>query len=293
MPALADGRVHSGELAAAAGIHPRYAREWLEQQTVTGFVACDDRTEPARAIAATRCRRATRSRLLDQDSPRSWHRWRWRAVGIAGVLPQLLDAYRTGGGVPYAAYGTDFRDGQAGFNRPAFTNLLADAWLAGALPDAARPSDAAASRVRIADVACGAGWSSIALAKAYPERARSRASTSTRRRSPTPGATRRRAGVADRVTFEVARRRRPARAARTTWCAIFEAVHDMSRPVEVLQQLRRDACADGGSVLVMDERAADSSPRATARSRRSSTAPRCCTACRSAWPSSRRPAPAR
>src|SRR4051812_41759872 len=31
-----------GELAAAAGIHERYAREWLEQQALTGILSVDD-----------------------------------------------------------------------------------------------------------------------------------------------------------------------------------------------------------------------------------------------------------
>src|SRR6476469_2343248 len=34
------------ELAAAAGIHERYAREWLEQQAMSGIVAADDEDAP-------------------------------------------------------------------------------------------------------------------------------------------------------------------------------------------------------------------------------------------------------
>jgi hypothetical protein len=33
------------QLADAAAIHPRYAREWLEQQAVAGYLIVDDRLE--------------------------------------------------------------------------------------------------------------------------------------------------------------------------------------------------------------------------------------------------------
>jgi hypothetical protein len=79
----------------------------------------------------------------------------------------LVDAYRTGAGVPYARYGPDLHEGQAGFTRPMFDQLLGTQWL----PDVPeidarlRPDPPA----RVADVACGEGRSSIAIARAYPK----------------------------------------------------------------------------------------------------------------------------
>jgi len=242
-----------GELAHDAGIAPRYAREWLEQQTVTGIVECADRDAAAeqRRYALPAGHAVV---LLDADSPACMAPVALAAGGIAGVLPQLLDAYRTGAGVPYAAYGTDFRDGQAGFNRPGFTALLASDWLATGLPDVhARMAQGEA--LRVADVGCGAGWSSIALARAYPNVHvdgidADDASIADARRNAAA------AGVADRVTFEVRDAKDIAHDAYDLVC-IFEALHDMSRPVEVLTAIRAARRADG-TVLVMDERAADS-----------------------------------
>ena len=56
-------------------------------------------------------------------------------------------------------------EGQAAFNRPAITHLLGTEWLPG-VPDLDERlrSDPPA---RIADVGCGEGWSSIAIAQAY------------------------------------------------------------------------------------------------------------------------------
>ena len=49
-------------------------------------------------------------------------------------LPKLLDAFRTGAGVPYADYGADLAEGQAGTTRPQFRHQLAQEWIP-ALPD--------------------------------------------------------------------------------------------------------------------------------------------------------------
>jgi len=42
-----DGALSSVEIAHRAGMHPRYAREWLEQQAVTGIIDVDDPAAPA------------------------------------------------------------------------------------------------------------------------------------------------------------------------------------------------------------------------------------------------------
>jgi SAM-dependent methyltransferase len=251
--ALAD---HPGctpdEFAVAADIAPRYAVEWLEQQTIAGFVACDDRT----AATADRTYRLPAGHdiaFLAPDSPAHVAPLALAMAGIAGVLPDLLAAYRAGGGVPYARYGADFRDGQAGFNRPGFVNDLADNWLR-AIPDIhARLT--AGERVRIADVACGAGWSTIAMARAFPNAEvvgfdLDEASIADARRNALD------AGMGDRTTFEVNDGAALPGGSFDLVC-IFEAVHDLSQPVEVLAELRR-LRAPGGHVLVMDEGAADS-----------------------------------
>ena len=50
-------------------------------------------------------------------------------------------------------------------NRTQFVNLLATEWLP-AMPTNERLRSGSA---RVADVACGTGWSSVAMAKAYPD----------------------------------------------------------------------------------------------------------------------------
>jgi 2-polyprenyl-3-methyl-5-hydroxy-6-metoxy-1,4-benzoquinol methylase len=86
---------------------------------------------------------------------------------IAAIGPQLdrlLDAYRMGGGVSWAELGDHARQAQAATNRPWFESRLA-----GALASVpALNAVLAAPGARIADIGCGAGWSTIGLARAYP-----------------------------------------------------------------------------------------------------------------------------
>jgi hypothetical protein len=74
-------------------------------------------------------------------------------IGVMRPMDALLEAYRSGGGVPYAAYGVDAVAGIAATNRPQFHNLLAD-WFAAMPPVDARlradpPARVADHRLRI------------------------------------------------------------------------------------------------------------------------------------------------
>ncbi len=87
-------------------------------------------------------------------------------VAAVSQLPALVDAYRTGAGRSWQDYGSDMREGQGDFNRPAFTNLLGSSWLP-SIPDLHERLHADPP-ARVADVACGEGWSMLAIARAYP-----------------------------------------------------------------------------------------------------------------------------
>jgi 2-polyprenyl-3-methyl-5-hydroxy-6-metoxy-1,4-benzoquinol methylase len=250
--ALADGPATAPELAAATGTATRYVREWLEHQAVGGVLEVDDTSagpderryslSPGHAEA-----------LLDHTSLSYTAPMARLVAAFGGLLPDLLTAYRDGGGVPWEAYGTDGREAQADLNRPLFEHLLGRQWLP-AIPDVhERLSQPGA---RVADVACGGGWASVAIARAYPH-ARvdgydiDEASIDLARANAVA------AGVDDRVSFHVRDvTAAPAPTGRYDLVCIFEAVHDMARPVEALAALRAMAGEDG-TVLVMDERTAE------------------------------------
>jgi SAM-dependent methyltransferase len=249
--ALADGGPATPpQLAARAGIAPRYAREWLEHQAVAGYVDVDDVEAAAEARRYT-LPAAHAEVMLDDDSLAHVAPLARFLVGAAQTMPALLDAYRSGSGVEWAAYGPDVIEAQEAANRPQFAAFMSE-WI-GALPDIAERLQAGDGRV--ADVACGTGWSSIEIARQFPgvvvdgvDVDQSSIDIAT--------AHARETGVADRVSFLHANAAASEGDGRYDLVTIFEAVHDMADPVQVLAAARR-LLAPGGAVLVADERVAD------------------------------------
>ena len=247
------GPLTCAELGERAGIAPRYAREWLEQQAVAGLLEVEDGAAPA---ARRRYRLpAEHARVLCRpDDPAHAAPFAHMLAGIGGVLPRVAEAYRTGGGVPYHAYGEAFRHGQGHINRPAFSNELAADWLA-AMPDVVAALECA-QHARIADLGCGQGWATIALANALLNAwvdgfDSDPASIEDARRHAAE------AGLDGRVRFSCADAAELTSRGPYDLILVLEALHDMARPVEVLRSAR-DALAPGGTVLVVDERVADS-----------------------------------
>ncbi|MEU6476620.1 methyltransferase domain-containing protein [Streptomyces sp. NPDC047017] len=244
---LGKGPATSGELARRAGVDERYAREWLEQQAAAGILTTDE-SEPDAGRRVFTLPAGHAEALTDPDSPHCIAPLVVLPIGgLSAVLPRLADAFRTGEGVAYAAYGAQLRGGQEGLNKSVFRHQLAG-WIAATLPEV--HASLSGDGGRIADVACGTGWSSIALAQAYP-RARvhgldlDEASVADARRNA------REAGLDGRVGFEVRDAADPALAGRFDLVCVFDALHDMARPVEVLGACRA-LLADGGSVLLME-----------------------------------------
>ncbi|HEY7176267.1 MAG TPA: methyltransferase domain-containing protein [Micromonosporaceae bacterium] len=247
-----DSGATEDELATRAGIAPRYAREWLEHQTVSGFLDCDDasRAAPERVY---RMPPGHAEVFLDADSPFHTAPLATMLAGVARAMPLLPEAFRTGGGVPYGVYGAEIRNGIRALNRPSFVHDLASAWLP-AMPDVvARLSVEPGARVL--DLGCGEGSSTIAMARAYPLiRA-----TGVDLDEPSILAARaaaERAGLGERVTFEVGDASRVGDRGPFDLATIFEALHDMSDPVGVLRSVRANL-GPRGVLFIADERVAD------------------------------------
>jgi 2-polyprenyl-3-methyl-5-hydroxy-6-metoxy-1,4-benzoquinol methylase len=250
--ALRDsGPATSSDLARLAGIDERYAREWLEQQAATGILDVDD-VEAAAGDRRFSLPEAYVEPLLDKDSPMSISPFGRAVVACAKVLPQLMTAFKTGGGVEWADYGPDMIESQGDFNRPWLINSFGSEIIPG-IPDV-HDRLRADPPARVADVACGVGWAAIAMAKAYPNVRvdgfdLDRSSIELARHNAHE------AGVADRVTFDV-RDIGTADDASYDVVVIIEALHDMTQPVGVLSSIRR-VLRPGGIALIADEKTAD------------------------------------
>ncbi len=253
--ALADAQPLSApELAERTGLDRWYVREWLQAEATAGLVIVDGDIDTGRfALAA-----GVRETLADETSP-FYVGGLATAIAAAGAtVSKVVAAFRTGDGVAYAEYGPEAVEAQAALNRPAFTNSLVPEWLP-AVPDVLTRLQDTSNPARVADLGCGVGWASIELARAFPHirvdgidgddesisRARQNAVEQ---------------GVAERVDFEVGdiSAERPD-GPRYDLVLFLEVLHDLGHPLEALTAARK-SLAPGGTVIVMDERVADTLP---------------------------------
>jgi SAM-dependent methyltransferase len=248
--ALADeGPLTAPALAETTSTAERYVREWLEAQAACGLVEVDDPALPAHerryALPAEHADVLLNRGSLVYLAPMA----RFMAASV-GVMRHLVEAFRSGGGVPYETYGAEYREAQQDFTRPLFANLLGG-WIE-ALPevDVRLRSDKPA---RVLDLACGAGFACIELARLYPaarvegidldegaiDLARANA----------------RAARAD-VRFQVRDASTPGLEGGFDLITMFDALHHVARPVDALRAMRT-LVAPSGTVLIVESRAGE------------------------------------
>ncbi|MFL4901946.1 SAM-dependent methyltransferase [Streptomyces sp. MMS24-I2-30] len=246
--AMADGTaITAGELAARTGTAARYTAEWLEHQAVRGLISVvgtgGDAWERRYRLPAEHV-----PVLADADSVLFGAQTAVQLARYGRRLPDVVRAYRTGEAPPPLPWEPE---GRVDTNRALFQQLLGRQWLPSLteLDSRLRARPAA----RVADIACGMGWSSIAMASAYPLITVDGIDLDDRGIE-TARANARRSGVADRVRFEVADAAefRPSR--RYDLVTVIEALHDMARPVDALRAARELLTGDGW-VMVVDVRA--------------------------------------
>ncbi|MDQ0612536.1 SAM-dependent methyltransferase [Microbacterium sp. W4I4] len=258
--ALRDlGPISSTELARACHVDQRYLREWLEQQATSGLIdvaAAGDTSTRRYALSQGQA-----SVLVDPESPYAMAAAAAFLHGLGNAFDAVADDFVHGDGVSYAAFGPSVRHAIAALNRPSFARDLGT-WVA-AMPDI--DVQERAQRTVIIDAGCGTGWSTLALAREFPmatvigmdldEESIADAETRLTQVAETDAA------LASRVRFVRADAGDPVAlhaiapdgAALIT---VFEALHDMNRPAAVLAALGT-ALADGGAILVGDEKVAD------------------------------------
>ena len=273
------GPITATHFARAARIAPRYAREWLEQQAAAGIIAVEDPRPfdherrfvlPAHHVPV----------LVDETHPAHTAPVAGILAGIARAFPGLVDDFRQGRGVAFNEYGTELRRGLGALNRPGFIHELRG-WV-DLLPDRAAALDAGGA---VLDAGCGIGWSTISLAIAFPnarvvgvdldassiEEARvnaleagvsnrvefvlgNAADAAALRRAAFEAEAAEAAGAADGVPHAI--ETADAAASGFDLVTVFEALHDMGRPIDALAEFR-SVLQPGGALLVADERVGD------------------------------------
>jgi SAM-dependent methyltransferase len=232
------GPMTSAEVAAKTKTTERYVREWLSAQAAGGFVTYDEASgkftlPPEQAMA-----------LADEQSPVFLPGFFEIVSACIKDEPKVTEAFRSGKGLGWHEHDHCLFAGTERFFRPNYRAHLISEWIP-ALGDTLAKLKAGA---RVADVGCGLGTSTILMAEEYPksnfvgfdyhpqsiEMARAAAS---------------KAGVSDRVKFEVAKAKDyPGKGYQLV--AFFDCLHDMGDPEGAARHVLETLDPDGVWMIV-------------------------------------------
>jgi SAM-dependent methyltransferase len=165
-------------------------------------------------------------------------------------LPQVIEAVRSGDGLGWHEHDQSLFHGTARFFRPGYATHLVPEWIP-ALDGVREKLEGGA---RVADIGCGYGASTILMAEAFPS-SRFRGSDYHRESIEHARRSAERAGVADRVDFEVAGAQSFSGRDLDLVC-IFDALHDMGDPLGAARHVR-EALADDGTWMIVEPNAGD------------------------------------
>ena len=232
------GPMTPGELATKAGIAERYAREWMSHHAASGYLEYDTGTgkftlPPEQAMV-----------FADQDSPVYMQGGFDLAVAMIENQALLEPAFRSGKGVGWGEQSQCLFCAAGRFFRPGYHNNLVQAWLP-ALNGVTPKLERGAS---VADVGCGHGFSTIMMAKAFPQ-------STFVGYDFHPGSVAQaqihaeQHGVAANTRFEVATASEyPGKD--LDLVTFFDCLHDMGDPVGAARHVRQTLKADGSWMVV-------------------------------------------
>ena len=243
--AMADGEpVTPAELAKRTGTAERYVREWLNANAAGQYVEYDAANgtyfmTPEQSLA-----------LAMDDTPVHLPGFYHMLASLMKDEEKITEIYRTGEGMGWHEHEKGLFEGCERFFRPTYLANLVSSWIP-ALEGMEAKLQAGAS---VADIGCGHGASTLLMANAYPksrfvgfdyhpasiEKAREKAA---------------KAGVADRVKFEVA----PAKAfpgGNYDLVAFFDCLHDMGDPAGAARHVR-ESLAPEGTWMIVEPAASD------------------------------------
>jgi 2-polyprenyl-3-methyl-5-hydroxy-6-metoxy-1,4-benzoquinol methylase len=238
------GPLTPGELAGRTGTFERYVREWLGNQAASGYVEYDPAAgtytlPPEHALA-----------LADENSsvflPGSFQ----MIAAMFADEPRISENFRSGDGTDWGQHDRRLFEGTERSLRPNYIGNLLTRWI----PALDGVADRLRQGTRVADVGCGHGASTTLMAQAFPN-ARFAGFDY---HEPSIVVARRRAdevGVADRVTFDVARST-DYPGTGYAFVTHFDCLHDMGDPVGAARHVR-ESLDDNGTWMIVEPFAGD------------------------------------
>lgn len=234
----AAGPLTSAGLAEKTGTTERYVREWLASQAASGYVTYDPHTDHYSLSEE-------QAFALAQEGSSAFLPGAFQLVTAAlKAEPKISEAFRTGQGFGWHEHDVNLFHGTQRFFRPNYAANLVSSWI----PALDGVEEKLHVGIRVADVGCGLGASTILMAQSYPNStfvgfdyhadsihwARESAKE---------------AGVDDRVTFEVATAKGyPGEGYGLV--TFFDCLHDMGDPVGAAAHVRTSLGQDGTWMIV-------------------------------------------
>jgi SAM-dependent methyltransferase len=248
--AMGDGKpMTPAELAKKTGTSERYVREWLNANAAGQLVEYDAKSgkfsmTPEQALV-----------LAMDDTPVHLPGFYHLLASLMKDEEKLTKIYKTGKGMGWHEHEKGLFEGTERFFRPTYLANLVSSWI----PALEGVEEKLKAGARVADIGCGHGASTLLMAKSYPNskffgfdyhkpsitKAREKAKA---------------AGLADRVTFEVAAAKDfPGKG--YDLVAFFDCLHDMGDPVgaakHVKKTLAKGGASQGGTWMIVEPFAND------------------------------------
>lgn len=234
------GPLTPAELAGRTGTSERYVRDWLVNQAGGGYIDYDTATgrytlPDEHALV-----------LTDETSPFFVAGGFSAATAMVKAGSRITEAFRTGDGMLWGEHGPDLFYGTERFFRAGYAANLVSAWIPALDGVEAKLKEGAT----VADVGCGHGASTIIMAWAYPNSRffgfDNHAPSISRAREAS-----REAGVADRITFEMADASDyPGPLSGYDLVAFFDGLHDMGDPIRAARHAHETLASEGTMLMV-------------------------------------------
>ncbi|MBE1558038.1 class I SAM-dependent methyltransferase [Nonomuraea africana] len=242
-----NGPATSAELAARTGLAERYLREWLDGMAAAGYLIFDEADGRYSMPEAYAPVLAEESGMMFLGAAFFDY-----STNYGETFHALLEAFRSGDGVPQELYGQEVAESIERFTAPWFEHQLVPVWLP-LMPEARARLEAGA---RVCDVGCGQGRAVIKLAQAFPE---CELVGLDRYEPAIQAATEhaRAAGVGDRVRFEL-HDGAAGLPGRFDVVTTFDVLHDSADPAGLLAAIH-DGLDPEGRYVCVDINCADRS----------------------------------